>query len=311
MKHLNVFFCTLMILFFSGQISVLAQLNLGQKKQIGTQVKITSQHITEPLEVSLNKTVHLIFPSPVRYADRGSEGFMADSPAMLSNTIRLKASKKYFVSSNLTVATADGKLYHFLVKYADEPRKLRYSYLPKGQSLKTESILPSVKSKAESEDNSEAALKDLARRAADSPINLNVKTNWVGMKFVITGVYTTGDLIFIKFTLENKTRIIYDIEELRFYVQDKKQSKRTSSQELILSPLMLYTVPSQFNKPKGDIRIWGERKTEKVAVFSKFTIPNKQMLFVEVFEKGGGRNLSLNLNSSKLLRASSLKGGGN
>jgi len=38
-------------------------------------------------------------------------------------------------------------------------------------------------------------------------------------------------------------------------------------------------------------------------VFKKFTIPEQKQLIIEVYEKGGGRNVKLSLANSDLLKA--------
>lgn len=291
MKNLNLFF----IFFFLAQ-PVFAQ--MGAQTQ--AKVTIRNQHITEPIEVSFHKTTHLIFNSVVRYADRGSEDFIADNPFAVNNIIRLKASKKYFVPSNLTVATADGKLYHFLVNYADEPKKLRISFLDEKQQLQTSkpTSIP---------ETSEAELQDLAYQASTTPINLNKKNTWLGLELRITGIYTQGDFVFVKFTLTNRSRIIYKIKQISYHLLDKKTSKRSSSQEFELFPLLTYTSPNPLNEPDGKTRVWRDQTMEKVLIFPKFTISDKKLFHLEIV--GEDRNISVAFKSKAILKATNLGGG--
>lgn len=77
------------------------------------------------LEVTFNKTVHVIFPAPIRYVDLGSADLLAAKADGTENVLRVKAALRDFSrESNLSVITEDGNYYTFNVKYADEPVRL-------------------------------------------------------------------------------------------------------------------------------------------------------------------------------------------
>ena len=77
------------------------------------------------LEVTFNKTTHVIFPSAIRYVDLGSADLLAAKADGTENVLRVKAALRDFSrESNLSVITEDGAYYTFNVKYADEPQKL-------------------------------------------------------------------------------------------------------------------------------------------------------------------------------------------
>ena len=77
------------------------------------------------LEVTFSKTVHVIFPSAIRYVDLGSSDLLAAKADGTENVLRVKAALRDFSrESNLSVITEDGAYYSFNVKYADEPVKL-------------------------------------------------------------------------------------------------------------------------------------------------------------------------------------------
>src|SRR5665648_498874 len=77
------------------------------------------------LEVTFDKTVHIIFPAAIRYVDLGSADLLAAKADGTENVLRVKAARRNFSrESNLSVITEDGSYYSFNVKYADEPVKL-------------------------------------------------------------------------------------------------------------------------------------------------------------------------------------------
>lgn len=77
------------------------------------------------LEVTYYKTVHVIFPSAIRYVDLGSADIIAGKADGSENVLRVKAALRDFSrETNLAVITDDGSYFTFNVKYADEPTKL-------------------------------------------------------------------------------------------------------------------------------------------------------------------------------------------
>ena len=57
-----------------------------------------------------------------------------------------------------------------------------------------------------------------------------------GMKAIVNNIYSIGDFFFIDYSLQNKTKIAYDIEEMRVKLTDKKEVKATNSQTIELTP---------------------------------------------------------------------------
>lgn len=66
------------------------------------------------LEVTFSKTVHIIFPSAIRYVDLGSADLLAAKADGAENVLRVKAALRDFSKeSNLAVITEDGAYYTF------------------------------------------------------------------------------------------------------------------------------------------------------------------------------------------------------
>ena len=66
------------------------------------------------LEVSFEKTTHLIFPSPVRYVDLGSQNIIAGKAEDAENVLRVKAAVREFeTETNMSVICEDGSFYAF------------------------------------------------------------------------------------------------------------------------------------------------------------------------------------------------------
>ena len=90
----------------------------------GLTKKLTFDRMIPPygLEVTYDKTTHIIFPAAVRYVDLGSPNLIAGKADGSENVIRVKATVKNFRDeTNMSVITESGSFYTFNVKYSDEP----------------------------------------------------------------------------------------------------------------------------------------------------------------------------------------------
>ena len=113
----------LAIALMMGIVSANAQETTGDLYH-GLTKKLTFDRMIPPhgIEVTYDKTVHIIFPSAVRYVDLGSPNLIAGKADGAENVIRVKATVKNFRSeTNFSVITESGSFYTFNVKYADEP----------------------------------------------------------------------------------------------------------------------------------------------------------------------------------------------
>ena len=77
------------------------------------------------LEVTYDKTVHLIFPSSISYIDLVSNHIIAGKADGAENVVRVKAAIKDFKEeTNFSVITDEGSFYSFIVNYSENPINL-------------------------------------------------------------------------------------------------------------------------------------------------------------------------------------------
>src|SRR5690606_3632811 len=74
-----------------------------------------------PLGISAAKTTNLIFPYAIKSIDRGSAEVLVQKATGVENVLQVKASIPSFAETNLTVMTADGRFYSFLLNYDGHP----------------------------------------------------------------------------------------------------------------------------------------------------------------------------------------------
>ncbi|MDR0185383.1 MULTISPECIES: conjugative transposon protein TraN [Prevotella] len=250
------------------------------------------------LEVTFEKTVHLIFPSAVRYVDLGSQNIIAGKAEDAENVLRVKAAVKDFeTETNMSVICEDGSFYAFNVKYADEPEKL---------SVEMKDFLSPVEGRLPS-NRADIYFKELGN---ESPVLVKLMMQTIyqndkryikhigaqifGMKFLLRGLYAHNGLLYFHTRIDNMTNMPYSVDFVTFKVVDKKVAKRTAIQEQVLQPLRAY---HQVNYIKG-------RHTESsVFALEQFSLSEDKQLEVTLYEHNGGRTLTFYIEPQDLLLA--------
>ena len=95
----------MMLALLRAQLAAYAQQSSGDYYE-GPSRKIGFSRMIPPhgLEITYDKTVHIIFPSPVRYVDLGSPNLIARQGGRCGNVIRVKATRKHFRQRDKHVA---------------------------------------------------------------------------------------------------------------------------------------------------------------------------------------------------------------
>ena len=135
-----------------------------------------------------------------------------------------------------------------------------------------------------------------ARQIWNSPARIrNVSTKQHRMVMRLNNIYSAGDYFFIDYSIENRTNIRFDIDQVRVKLSDKKLSKATNAQVIELNPVMTLEQAKSF---KHGFR--------NVIVLKKMTFPNDKVLTIEMSEKQiSGRNILLSIDYEDVLSADS------
>lgn len=74
----------------------------------------------ENMYVSYDRTFHLIYPTDIKYFSIGNENVVAEKVLQCPTVLKIKAAvNNYKGATNLSVVTADGKFYSYLMTYND------------------------------------------------------------------------------------------------------------------------------------------------------------------------------------------------
>ena len=250
------------------------------------------------LEVTFNKTTHVIFPSAIRYVDLGSADLLAAKADGTENVLRVKAALRDFSrESNLSVITEDGAYYTFNVKYADEPVKLSVEmtdFLHDGEAVNRPNNALEIYMEelgSESPLLVKLIMKSIYKNDRREVKHIGCKR--FGIQYLLKGIYSHNGLLYFHLQLKNSSNVPFEVDHLTFKIADKV-AKRTAIQEQVIRPLRAH----------NNVQVIRGKSSERmVFTLPKFTIPDDKHLVVELYEKEGGRHQTFTVENADLVRA--------
>ncbi|CAG5015740.1 MULTISPECIES: conjugative transposon protein TraN [Bacteroidota] len=285
-NHLKTFWAIALILGFAvqsfAQDSIRTPLALGK---------------IEPykMEVTYDKTSHLIFPTAIRYVDLGSEYLIAGKAEDAENVLRVKATVRDFEpETNFSVITNDGRFYSFNVYYSSYPEAMSYDLLTMQKAVDKANGNDVLFEELGNNSPSLAGLLLETIYKNDKRIVKHIGAKSFGIQFILKGIYIHNGKYYFHTELRNKTNVPFQIDFINFKVVDKKVAKRTVVQERPMIPLRTY-------KPLDEIG--GKLTEQNVFLLDQFTIADDKVLLIEIFEKNGGRHQTLQVENSDLIKA--------
>ena len=243
----------------------------------------------ERLTVNEQVTTVITATEPIRFVDISTDKIAGDQP--INNTIRLKPKEG---------AHEDGEVLA-IVTIVTERYRSQYAllYTTRLQEAVTDKVVQRMEQTAYHNPAVSLSTEDMyriARNIWSSPAKWrDVKTKRHRMEMRLNNIYAVGDYFFIDYSIENKTNIRFDIDEIRLKLADKKISKATNNQVIELTPEMQLEQTKSFK--------YGYRN---ILVVKKLTFPNDKILTIEMSEKQiSGRTISLNIDYEDVLYADS------
>ena len=261
-------------------------------------------------KINISKDVNLHFrsPEPVQFVDLSTNKLIGDLPA--ENVVRIKIQQmeeeKHFVNDSLRktvdipidyrenqelgVVTIVGQ--SFMAQY-----QLVYSENEQnGNIISNIEVLPEDMQALEFPDfkMSNVELRKYAMELISKKEDRKVRTNKdLGLISQLNNVCTFGDYVFLDISFRNKTNLSYDIDKLKFSIDDKKIYKATNVQSIDIEPVFRLYDLKRFKKSYRNI-----------FVFKKFTFPNNKVLNIRLIENQiSGRTINLEVKYSDILEA--------
>lgn len=254
---------------------------------------INSASAKDRILVNSGVTTHIVMPENIKLVDISTDRIMGNQ--CTDNIVRIKPSAPndsvqvdYKGNELLGTVTLIGERHiaQYDIVYTREP----------GSAV---SIFHVPYSHTESYVNPEVSMpvSEMARYAWAVYGNKRkfhqIVSNAHGIRATVNNIYSVGDYFFIDYSLRNRTKIVYDIEEVRVKLADKKETKATNSQTVELSPVFSLNSARKFKK---DYR--------NVLVLPKLTFPEEKVLLLEISESQiSGRTITLSIEYEDILNA--------
>jgi len=231
------------------------------------------------LEVTYDKTVHVIFPAEVRYVDLGSPDLIAGKADGAENVIRVKATVRNFPNeTNMYVEMCDFIHDGSTVNRPNNAQEIYLKELGSESPMLVRLIMKSIHKQNKRE------VKHIGCKR-------------FGIQYLLKGIYTHNGLLYFHTEIKNQSNVPFDVDYITWKIVDKKVAKRTAVQEQIILPLRAQNYATL---------VPGKKSERTVFTMSKFTIPDDKCLVVELNEKNGGRHQSFVIENEDLVRANTI-----
>lgn len=272
------------LLFYGSSFSLQAQAVLPS----GVIEKIIP---SRNLCVGWNTTCLLVFPAAIQSADRGSADLLAERVKGAENALKVKAGRRDFAPTSLTVVTVDGQVFSFRVSYAGHPPYLVLDCRDGGSDKRL------VRFKNAS--LSQAGLRRCAMQVRDADAFIkHVHTARYGLDFTLEGIYIKKEVLFLRFRLLNASNIPFQLGTLRFFMRDIITARRTAIQDNELTPLYMLAT-GEPEKADGQVIVMAIRR---------FTLADHKRVAIELTETEGDRAVNIWLKERNLRKTRKLDG---
>ena len=254
------------------------------------------------IEITEGINLHIISPEPIQYVDLSTLKLTGDLPATNiarikitdspeSNEIeKIKKQTTFTSGQNIGVITVVGQ--SFIAQYKAIYRNCENLNTVTNIQIQPEDMQPIELDKMvfSNLELKKFSMDIIRKKSEKNPIReeknlqLNVQLN---------NVYVISDYIFLDMTFKNNSNLSYDIEDLKFSIEDKKIYKATNNQSIEMTPIFQLNPQKHFRK-----------NFRNIYVFKKFTFPNSKVMMIRLIEEQlSGRTIEMKVNYSDILKA--------
>jgi conjugative transposon TraN protein len=258
------------------------------------------------LEITEGINLHIISAEPIQYVDLSTQKLTGDLPSTNIARIKItdstsdsvenkeKATKNvvpaFSIGDNIGIITVVGQ--SFIAQFKAVYRNSENQNTVTNFHIQPEDMQPIEfdKMRFSNLELRKFAMDIIQKKSEKNPIReeKNLKLN-----VQLNNVYVISDYIFLDMTFKNSSNLSYDIEDLKFSIEDKKIYKATNNQSIELTPLFQLNPQKHFRK-----------NFRNIYVFKKFTFPNSKVMMIRLIEEQlSGRTIEMKVNYSDILKA--------
>jgi conjugative transposon TraN protein len=254
------------------------------------------------IEIAEGINLHIISPEPIQYVDLSTQKLTGDLPATniarikitdspeSNETEKIKKQTTFTSGQNIGVITVVGQ--SFIAQYKAIYRNSENLNTVTNIHIQPEHMQPIEFDKMvfSNLELGKFAMDIIRKKSEEHPIRQ--KKN-LQLSMQINNVYVMSDYIFLDMTFKNNSNLSYDIEDLKFSIEDKKIYKATNNQSIEMTPVFQLNPQKHFRK-----------NFRNIYVFKKFTFPNSKVMMIRLIEEQlSGRTIEMKVNYSDILKA--------
>ena len=284
--------------------TILYSLLLFTAQFLPAQTATKEQIISDLPEIEITEGInlHIISPEPIQYVDLSTLKLTGDLPATniarikitdspeSNETEKIKKQTTFTSGQNIGIITVVGQ--SFIAQYKVIYRNSENLNTVTNIHIQPENMQPIEFNKMvfSNLELRKFAMDIIQKKSEEHPIReeKNLKLN-----VQLNNVYVMSDYIFLDMTFKNNSNLSYDIEDLKFSIEDKKIYKATNNQSIEMTPIFQLNPQKHFRK-----------NFRNIYVFKKFTFPNSKVMMIRLIEEQlSGRTIEMKVNYSDIIKA--------
>ena len=284
--------------------TILYSLLLCTAQFLTAQTATKEQIISDLPEIEITEGInlHIISPEPIQYVDLSTQKLIGDLPA--TNIARIKITdspesnetekiiKPVLFSSGDTVGIITVVGQSFIAQYKAVYRNSENLNTVTNIHIQPEDMQPIEFDKMvfSNLELRKFAMDIIQKKSEKNPIR---KEKNLQLNIQLNNVYVMSDYIFLDMTVKNNSNLSYDIDDLKFSIEDKIIYKATNNQSIEMTPVFQLNPQKHFRK-----------NFRNIYVFKKFTFPNSKVMMIRLIEEQlSGRTIEMKINYSDILKA--------
>lgn len=269
------------------------------------QPRTASAQKIDTLEVSTLYTTYIRFPMELLTAERSdSENIIGEIVQESKNIVRLRATKPFTRTSNLTVIDSKGYLHTCYIKYREHPATTYYDKSGAAPATDEQPVsvgAPKITTPGSEPSNSNKVVqlrRDDApqlKEIIDYPQKVfHLSTRNSRITFSCINIFTYSDMLYIVFEVKNNSGVSFESDGMTFTLATMSKKSKVPLKTTNLYPKGRYGTLSIAPKQKGYIAYSLEKQT----------LTPEQILQISVSERVGNRELMMTLNPDDINLAS-------
>ena len=284
--------------------TILYSLLLSTAQFLTAQTATKEQIISDLPEIEITEGInlHIISPEPIQYVDLSTQKLTGDLPATniarikitdspeSNETEKIKKQTTFTSGQNIGVITVVGQ--SFIAQYKAIYRNFENLNTVTNIHVQPEDMQPIELDKMvfSNLELRKFAMDIIQKKSEKNPIR---KEKNLQLNIQLNNVYVMSDYIFLDMTVKNNSNLSYDIDDLKFSIEDKIIYKATNNQSIEMTPVFQLNPQKHFRK-----------NFRNIYVFKKFTFPNSKVMMIRLIEEQlSGRTIEMKINYSDILKA--------